>query len=139
MDPADLAVITAAFERGYADAAERQRYYSQQPGGVLMGWTPELDATLLAPAGLGYGRAPRADAIFEADAPGLVPHVLPVPVAVDLSAGPALTGATHGGWGLLVRAADMLAGAAASDGGAVYIGAGVPRRRSLFSRLLGRH
>ena len=50
------------------------------------------------PAGLGYSRPPRADAIFEADKPGLIPHVLPVPLAFDDQAPVSVTGDVHG-WG----------------------------------------
>jgi hypothetical protein len=135
MDPADLAGITAAFERGYADADERQRYY-QQHAGVPIGWDAEPDSGGLAPAGLGYSRPPRPDAVYEADVPGLAPHVLPVPLAFDASAPPSVTGSSHA-WGQVLSPGS-------GNPGSLIIYAGVgdepaPRRGSLFRRLLGRH
>jgi hypothetical protein len=116
------AETVAAFAAGYAAADERQAYYQANPG-VPCGFEPDLDANGQPPAGLGYQTPPDPVPVYEADSPGLVPHVLPVPPPVDLSAGPALTGATHGGW-------------APRDSGMVF--ASPPRRRSLFNRLRGR-
>jgi hypothetical protein len=130
MDPADLAATTAAFERGYADAAERQAYYQSNPG-VPMGYDPPPDPWRPPPRGLGYSAGVDPVAVYVADQPSLAPSVLPTPPPVDLSTGPALTGATHGGWQVYQRPA-------APQDSVVYAGTGVPRRRSLFARLLGR-
>jgi len=133
MDPADLAATTAAFERGYAAANELQQYF-QQHAGVPIGWDPPLDATGLAPAGLGYSRPPRADVVFAGPEPGLAPHVLPVPEAFDVSAPASVTGSVHA-WGQ-VPGPD----GGGPGGGVVYAGLGdTPApRRNLLSKLLGR-
>jgi hypothetical protein len=134
MDPAELAETQAAFERGYAADRERQAYYSARPGeGVPIGWDPPPDSTGLAPAGLGYSRPPRADAVFVADDPGPVPHVLDVPMPFDLAAPPSVTGSMHA-WGQVPGP-----GAGNPGGGLVYLGLGEDQpRRSLLQKLLRR-
>lgn len=95
--PDGLAMVQAAFDQGMRDWQERQDYYGSRPGqGVPCGVDPAPDTSGLMPAGLGYSRPPRADAIFEADKPGLIPHVLPVPLAFDDQAPVSVTGDVHG-------------------------------------------
>ena len=126
----DYAEATAALAAAMQAADERQRYYTARPGeGVPIGFDPPADPWRPAPAGLGYSRPPRPDAIYEADKPGLVPHVLPVPLAFDASAPESVTGSTHG-WGIRPAGGDSVAYVGLGDAG--------PPRRSLFSRLLGR-
>jgi hypothetical protein len=126
--PDVLARAQVAFDQGMRDWQERQDYYGSRPGqGVPCGVDPAPDTSGLMSAGLGYSRPPRADAIFEADKPGLIPHVLPVPLAFDDQAPVSVTGDVHG-WG------------SRPSSGVVYAGVGDarPPRRSLFARLTGR-
>lgn len=123
-DPA--AEAQAATAAGMAAFRERQDFYMAHPEGVAAGWEPPPDSTGLPPAGLGYANPPPPAGVYVADRPGLVPVVLPVPAAVDMSAGPALTGCTHGGWAPPGRAGD----------GVVLVSP--PRRRSLWARMTGR-
>jgi hypothetical protein len=133
MDPADLAATTAAFERGYADADERQRYY-QQHAGVPAGWDapPHPDDWYRRPRGLGYSNPPPEIAVFQADEPSPVPAPVPVPLAFDASAPPSVTGSSHA-WGQVPGPDTGNPG-----GGLVYLGLGDTPRRSLLDRLLGR-
>jgi hypothetical protein len=140
MDPADLAATTAAFERGYAAADELQQYFQQHPG-VPIGVDPEPhpDDWYRRPVGLGYSSPPPPVLVYEADVPGLVPHVLPTPAAFDYQAPQSVTGSTHG-WGLVPGpgAGSPGPGAGSPGGGLVYMGPGDTPRRSLWQRLLGR-
>jgi hypothetical protein len=132
--PEDLAAAEAAFQRGYEADRLRQQYY-QANAGVPCGWDPPLDSTGLAPAGLGYSRPPRADAVYEGPQVGANPVMVPTPEAFDLSAPASVTGSVHH-WGQ-VPGPDV----GGPGGGIVYAGLGdgpAPPRRSLLQKLLGR-
>jgi len=81
----------AAFAAGYAAASEAESFWTSRPGeGVRLPCGGPG-------AGLGYAAPPDPVPVFEADNPGLVPHVLPVPQP-DASPPESVTGAAHGGW-----------------------------------------
>lgn len=129
--PDDLAAAQQAFAAGYRDADERMHWGMANPGmGIACGWQPEPDATGLAVVGLGYDAAPDPVPVYSGAQPGLIPSVLPVPLGADLSAGPALTGATHGGW-------SSVADGHPAGSSVIYAGVGdlSAPRRSLWSRL----
>jgi hypothetical protein len=133
MDSADLAATTAAFAAGYADDRERQDWMRLNPGlGIAAGWDPDPDPWRPPVRGLGYAAGVDPVPVFVADSPAMAPSSLPTPLPIDYSAGPALTGATHGGWGSVPGAA--MAGRGESI---AYMGLGDarPPRRSLWARL----
>jgi hypothetical protein len=129
MYASDPAAAQAAMAAGLADFEQRQQFYGQHPEGVAMGFDPPADPWRPPPHGLGYSTGVDPVAVYVADSPRLVPQVLPVPVPVDTSAGPALTGMTHGGYGYQPAPAAP---------GVVFVSPAAKPRRSLWNRLLGR-
>lgn len=126
---ADYSEAEAAFAAGYAAEDERQRYFWHGYG-VPIGIDPPLGSSGQMPAGLGYSRPPMADPVFVAEAPSLVPQVLPVPLAFDAQAPAAVTGSSHG-W-------STLAGSRPAGESVVYAGVPSAPRRSLWQWLTGR-
>jgi hypothetical protein len=130
------AEATAAFAAGYKAADERQSFYQARPGEGVR-WPSDLDSWQTPfptdrPKGLHYAEPPAPMPVYVADSPGLLPHVLPLPM-VDVDVPVSLTGSSHGGWQSLIPAA----------GSAVVVdlrvpGTAAPQRRSLWSRLRGR-